>query len=508
MSEIKYLSPSGLTHYDEKIKEFIDGKDKLKGDTLYYDEDKSELQLKSGDEVLSSVTIVSGRNTSFLLGEPSSAQLTNLDEAVEIKWTDPDDVIIGGSTLATWSGTVVVRKAGSAPMDKTDGIIIIDSRTKNQYSENGFVDTGLSNDVTYYYGIFPYSTEDAYTNTYTDSITPTAIYPTSPIDVSLRASNEQIEVTFTKPSDATGIRIVYSTTEPTSETDGTIINTTESPYTITGLTNDTTYYIVVYSYNEKGRFSGSDILSEQPYGSGLVAWTTGSDRAIINMVNAYYNGDITLDEVKSVWSVGDTREMNLSAMEAEYVGEMHEVQTVELTIIDFDHDDLVNSVNGKTKSLVTVQTKNCLYNGGYINSTVANDGGWEQCARRSWCNDTFKNAVPSIISNSIKNVIKENYKVYNDTTITTTSDYCFLLSETEVFGSYGNSVGAEEGVQYEYYKTTSNRVKYSTVHGSVHWWERSPYVGGDGAFCDVRHDGSMDRYIATANNGLAPAFCL
>ena len=145
---MKIIDYDGLAHYDEKIKEVIDGKDKLKGDTLYYDEDKSELQLKSGDEVLSSVIIVSGRNTSFLLGEPSSVQLTNLDEAVEIKWTDPDDVIIGGSILATWSGTVVVRKAGSAPMDKNDGIIIIDSRTKNQYSENGFVDKGLSNDVT------------------------------------------------------------------------------------------------------------------------------------------------------------------------------------------------------------------------------------------------------------------------------------------------------------------------------------------------------------------------
>lgn len=500
------LSDTSTNPVENRI---VTNKLNLKGETLFYDEDNSELQLKCGEEILSSVTIVSGGNTSFLLGEPTSVSLTNLDETVEIKWTDPDDVIVAGSTLATWSGTVVVRKAGSAPVDKTDGIIIIDSRTRNQYSENGFRDTGLSNNVTYYYGIFPYSTEDAYTNTYTDSITPTAIYPIAPINVSLEAGNEQIKVTFTKPSDATGIRIVYGTTEPTSETDGTIINTTESPYAITGLTNDTTYYIVVYSYNEKGRFTPSDILSEQPYGAGLVAWTTGSDRAIINMVNAYYNGDITLDEIKSVWSVGDTREMSLSAMEAEYVNEPHYAQTVELTIIDFDHDDLVNSVNGKTKALVTVQPKNCLNNTGIMNTTNTNEGGWEECARRSWCNNTFKNAIPSIISNSIKNVIKQNYKVYNDTTITTTLDYCFLLSETEVYGAKIHSIGSEEGTQYEYYKTSSNRIKQ--IKGSkTWWWERSLYYqeSTQWKFIGVNDKGGQDYGGALYNWGIAPAFCL
>ena len=66
----KYINPSGLAHYDEKIKEFIDGKDKLKGDTLYYDEEKSELQLKSGENVLSTVTIVGGNGGStFRVGD-------------------------------------------------------------------------------------------------------------------------------------------------------------------------------------------------------------------------------------------------------------------------------------------------------------------------------------------------------------------------------------------------------------------------------------------------------
>ena len=34
---------------------------------------------------------------------------------VYVKWTDPDDLVVAGSTIAAWGGTLLVRKAGSAP---------------------------------------------------------------------------------------------------------------------------------------------------------------------------------------------------------------------------------------------------------------------------------------------------------------------------------------------------------------------------------------------------------
>ena len=32
---------------------------------------------------------------------------------VYVKWTDPDDLVVAGSTIAAWGGTLLVRKAGS-----------------------------------------------------------------------------------------------------------------------------------------------------------------------------------------------------------------------------------------------------------------------------------------------------------------------------------------------------------------------------------------------------------
>ena len=47
---------------------------------------------------------------------------------VYVKWTDPDDLVVAGSTIAAWGGTLLVRKAGSAPTSRRDGTIVLDSK--------------------------------------------------------------------------------------------------------------------------------------------------------------------------------------------------------------------------------------------------------------------------------------------------------------------------------------------------------------------------------------------
>lgn len=240
--------------------------------------------------------------------------------------------------------------------------------------------------------------------------------------------------------------------------------------------------------------------------SVLVPWSTATEEEIATMVNAYYNDEISLDDVKSVWSVGDSRTMQLSAMAATYVGESHEAQTVELTIIGFNHDELTRSVNDKINALVTVQLKNCLNNTGYMNSTNTISGSWGACKRRKWCNDTFYNAIPSTIKSCIRKVTKTSYECGD------TDDNCFLLSEIEIFGStkYSNSYSSE-GTQYEYYKTSSNRVK-PKLEGNYYWWERSPwyttYTPHQTSFCFVNDNGNWDTAQAQLYNGICPAFCL
>ena len=90
------------------------------------------------------------------------------DAKVTLKWQDPSDVTIEDSegniiTIARWKGTKILRKTGSYPVNENDGVLVVDNGIRNQYSTNGFVDTGLTNDVTYYYMAFPYTTEDVYT---------------------------------------------------------------------------------------------------------------------------------------------------------------------------------------------------------------------------------------------------------------------------------------------------------------------------------------------------------
>ncbi len=74
---------------------------------------------------------------------------------VYVKWTDPDDLVVAGSTIAAWGGTLLVRKAGSAPTSRRDGTIVLDSKTRDAYKNTYFCDSGLSNGTKYYYKFFP-----------------------------------------------------------------------------------------------------------------------------------------------------------------------------------------------------------------------------------------------------------------------------------------------------------------------------------------------------------------
>ena len=256
----------------------------------------------------------------------------------------------------------------------------------------------------------------------------------------------------------------------------------------------------------------------------LVPWSTGTDEEITAMVNAYYSGKFTLDDVKSVWHLGDTRSVDLAAMEATGVRESHRAQTVEMEILDFNHDTLTTPIGSITESLITVDLKNCLRNAtvtdttggsntenGYMNSRDTNVGGWTSCARRTWCNNVFYNALPSYFKTLVKPVNKLTSAGNASSTINTDSDYCFLLSEIEIFGSISLS-RAGEGSQYAWFaNATANRYKLPKWDSSAvsdRWWERSPRNYYPSYFCNVYNDGNANNNGASIAFGLAPACCL
>lgn len=83
---------------------------------------------------------------------------------VNIQWTDPQDTTLDAIVFAAWAGTLVVRKEGSAPTNEKDGIVVTDSKVRDQYKNAPLVDTDVVVGKTYYYGIFPYTDQGVYNN--------------------------------------------------------------------------------------------------------------------------------------------------------------------------------------------------------------------------------------------------------------------------------------------------------------------------------------------------------
>ena len=69
-----------------------------------------------------------------------------------ITWKDPED-----SSIATWGGTMIVRKEGSFPVNESDGVVVVDSKIRNQYEEIPFIDETAVEGVENFYRIFPYT---------------------------------------------------------------------------------------------------------------------------------------------------------------------------------------------------------------------------------------------------------------------------------------------------------------------------------------------------------------
>ncbi len=451
--------------------------------------------------------------TGVPLAEPTEASVINRDEAAQIRWTDPQDITNGAETVAEWEGTLLVRKAGSPPAGKTDGVILLDSKTRDAYKDTGFTDNGLTNGETYYYGIFPYTALKSYTYGCVKEVTPQIIYPPAVSDVQVVEENAKLTITFTKDSTVTEVKCVYKTgSAPESAEDGTVITDFTSGTDITGLINDTTYYFRLYTYNAKHRETAGEAYSATPFALKIVTWANGTDAQLAAMLEAHYAGTINIHDY---WRVGDERKVNLSAMAKGAAGETHAAQTVTMVLMNSGGKALSPTINGKKECAFVVGQKNCLADGtkiesGYMNPSDTNSGGWDQSKRRTWCNETYRDALPETFRALFKQhknaAATGSGSVWKDSL-----DYFALPSEREIFGSvkYANSTVEDANKQFTYYKTSANRIKKKGDSGSAYgWWERSPYSGSSTRFCGVYSDGSVDHYVASNTIGIAPFGCI
>lgn len=96
--------------------------------------------------------------------------------------------------------------------------------------------------------------------------------------------------------------------------------------------------------------------------------------------------------------------------------------------------------------------------------------------------------------------------------MTATTDYFFLLSEYEVFGtiSRGNTNESGKQAQYSYYSAGNSKVKYnhSATSTAVYWWLRSPCASYSTLFVLVGTGGAVNSSYAYYSRGFAPGFCV
>lgn len=248
----------------------------------------------------------------------------------------------------------------------------------------------------------------------------------------------------------------------------------------------------------------------------IVPWATGTDEEIAAMVAALDAGTLSIEDTG--WAVGDERTVSLSAMAKTGVGESHVAQDVTLVLMDSGHFELAEATaSGRTTDHFVVGLKHFLSNGttgewGYMNSSNTNSGSWEGCARRKWCNEVFRAAIPEALRACFKQFKTVTAETYNGSTLKTSLDYFALFAEKEIFGSrsYSNTTEANALTQIEWYKTSGNRVKKAgNGSGSANaWWERSPASGNSGMFCCVNSNGNANYDSAIITTGLAPFGCI
>ena len=235
------------------------------------------------------------------------------------------------------------------------------------------------------------------------------------------------------------------------------------------------------------------------------------------------------------WSIGDRKAVTLNGT----VGNLSPQNfTTYAFIIGFNHNAALEGASrihfqiGKTALSGGTDVALCdrKYNSQVsetdyfsMNSSATNSGGWNSSQMRTKiCGTSLSNysgTIIAIIPAALRAVLKSVTKYTNNTgnsraasAVTATTDYFFLLSEYEVFGSatYANSNEASKQAQYSYYSAGNSKVKYnnSATSTAVYWWLRSPYANSSASFVNVSTAGAVNFDKAYYSRGFAPGFCV
>ena len=237
------------------------------------------------------------------------------------------------------------------------------------------------------------------------------------------------------------------------------------------------------------------------------------------------------------WSIGDRKEVTLNGT----VGHLSlSNYTTYAFIIGFNHNASVEGANrihfqlaktalsgGKDVALCDSRYNSQASGEVYfnMNSSGTNSGGWNSSQMRTAICGTslssYSGTIIAVIPAELRTVLKSVTK-YTDNTangggstasyVTATTDYFFLLSEFEVFGSisYGNTYEKNKQAQYAYYSAGNSKIKYkhNGTSTAADWWLRSADAEYSEYFLNVDTNGEFNSTSANYSIGFAPGFCV
>lgn len=241
----------------------------------------------------------------------------------------------------------------------------------------------------------------------------------------------------------------------------------------------------------------------------------------------------------SLWAVGDAKEV---IMELDL--ENNSNYTTWVYILGFNHNAGIEGNNkihfgcfrsgqnysaSNSIALDDEKYNNEVNNSNYLcmNTTSTNMGGWDSSVMR---NDILGSVAESPLTASsstilskfpteLKEVMKQCNK-YSDnigngeseeTNVSVTTDWIWLLSEFEVHGQqyYANSYEQNRQKQYDYYKNGNSKIKNGFKNSQVGWWTRSLKLPGRTSFCYIfNNDSGYFSKLANYSLGVAPGFCV
>ena len=305
---------------------------------------------------------------------------------------------------------------------------------------------------------------------------------------------------------------------------------------------------VVFTVTETGTYTVEATKNgHTTSGSVNVVSSTTSYVLTLSFVSAVLNNNdwATIKEVSdkgegaNYWSIGDRKAVTLNGT----VGHLTLSNYITYAfIIGFNHNFSLEGTNRihfqLAKTALSGGTDVCFCDNQYspdnrwstpgagyfvMNTSDTNSGGWKSShMRANICGTSLSNysgtiisAIPAELRASLKSVTK-----YTDNTgggngnvasnITATTDYFFLLSEFEVFGSITNSNSNEKNkqAQYAYYSAGNSKTKYkhNSTSTAAYWWLRSPYGSYYAHFMYVVSAIGYDS--ANYSLGFAPGFCV